>query len=124
MFLNLLTGSGAGLDTTTFYIILGVIAVLFIAMSVFNNKQRKKQMAQEQAKKDSLCPDTKIITIGGIIGTVVSVDHEENTFVMVSEGSTLKFDKRAIYQMTLPENAVQAPVEEAKEESASEEIKG
>ena len=92
--------------------------VIIVVMSVINNKKRKKQMAEDQERKDRLCKGTTIITIGGIWGTVVSVNNEENTFVMESEGTLLKFDKRAIYSMTLPEDAqkVEVAVEEVKEE--------
>ena len=95
----------------TMPIVLGVIIIAFIGMSIYNNKQKKKQMAEEQKKKDSLCKGTKIITIGGIVGKVVSVDHEKSTFVLETEGSKIKFDKRAIYQMELPENAKVESVE-------------
>lgn len=101
-----------------FTIILIAFFVLIIVMSVINSKKRKKQMAEEQETRDRLCPGTTIITIGGIWGTVVSVDHEEATFIMESEGSKLKFDKRAIYKMTLPEDAQK--VEEVKEEVKEE----
>ena len=92
--------------------------VIIVVMSVINNKKRKKQMAEDQERKDRLCKGTTIITIGGIWGTVVSVNNEENTFVMESEGTLLKFDKRAIYSMTLPEDAqkVEVATEEVKEE--------
>ena len=95
--------------------------VIIVVMSVMNNKKRKQQMAEEQKTRDKLCKGTKIITIGGIWGTVVSVNHEENTFIMESEGTILKFDKRAIYNMTLPEDVVKQEevkevVEEVKEE--------
>ena len=85
------------------YIFLGVVAVLFIVMMIFNTRQRKKQMAEDQKKKDSLCKGTKIITIGGMVGTVVSVNHEESTFVLATGNAEVVFDKRSIYQMTLPE---------------------
>ena len=96
--------------------------VIIVVMSVINNKKRKKQMVEDQERKDRLCKGTTIITIGGIWGTVVSVNNEENTFVMESEGTLLKFDKRAIYSMTLPEDAQkveevnEVATEEAKEE--------
>lgn len=121
MFLfNLLAGTDL-----TMPIILGVIVILFIGMSIYNNKQRKKQMAEDQKKKDSLCKGTKVITIGGIVGKVVSVDHEKSTFVLETEGSKIKFDKRAIYQMDLPENAkVESKTEvvEAKKEETKAKV--
>ena len=96
--------------------------VIIIVMSVINNKKRKQQVAQDQERKDRLCKGTTIITIGGIWGTVVSVNNEENTFVMESEGTLIKFDKRAIYSMTLPEEAqkVEVATEEVKEEVKEE----
>ena len=98
---NLLAEGGSGNDYTM-YIFLGIIIVAFIVMSVFQNKNRKKQAAEDQARKDKLCAGTTVITIGGIMGRVVSVNHEENSFVLETEGSKIKFDKRAIYQMQLP----------------------
>ncbi len=116
---NLLEGETANPGGNPWFtIILIGFFVLIIVMSVINSKKRKKQMAEEQETRDKLCPGTTIITIGGIWGTVVSVDHEEATFVMESEGNKIKFDKRAIYKMTLPESAVK--VEEPKVESKEE----
>ena len=112
---NLLEGEPKT-DYTSF-IVIGIIIVAFIVMTVISNKNRKKQMAEDQKRKDSLCAGTKIITIGGIIGTVVSVDHENSTFILETEGSKIKFDKRAIYQMDLPESA---KVEEKAEETKAE----
>ena len=106
------------------YIFLGVIVVLFVVMMVFNSKQRKKQMAEDQKRKDSLCKGTKVITIGGIVGTVVSVDHEASTFVLATGNAEVVFDKRAIYQMTLPEKVEkQKEVKEDQPKEKAEEAK-
>ena len=100
---NLLTGGGqGGGNNYTMLIILGLLVVMFIGMSVSSSKKRKKQMAEDQARKDKLCAGTTVITIGGIMGKVVSVNHDENSFVLDSEGTKMRFDKRAIYQMQLP----------------------
>ena len=114
---NLLAGSDqpSGGNGYTMYIFLGIIIIAFIVMSVVQNKNRKKQMAEDQARKDKLCSGTTVITIGGIMGRVVSVDHEENSFVLDTEGTKMKFDKRAIYQMQLPKKVE----EEFKKEQAA-----
>ncbi len=120
MFLfNLLDGeaNGGGSNPWFIVILIGFLAIV-VVMSIINNKKRKKQAAEEMKTRDSLCKGTTVITIGGICGTVVSVDHEESTFVMESEGSKIKFDKRAIYKMTLPEEVQK--VEEVKEEVKEE----
>ena len=66
------------------WIILGVVLVGFIVMNYFSNKKRKAQMEAEKEKRNAIKPGFKIMTIGGIVGTVVSVDDEANTFVSVS----------------------------------------
>lgn len=96
-------------------IVMGVLIVAFIVMQIISGKQRKKQMEEDQKKKDSLCPGAKVLTIGGISGEVVSVDNENNTFVLQSAGSQILFDKRAIYTMEIPASAKK--VEETKEEN-------
>ena len=96
------TGGGEGGNNYTMFIILGVLIVAFIVMTAVQNKNRKKQAQEDQARKDKLCSGTTVITIGGIMGRVVSVNNEENSFVLDTEGTKMKFDKRAIYQMQLP----------------------
>ncbi len=103
------------------YIIFGVIIVALIGMSIFNNKQRKKQQAQEQDKRNRICAGTTIITIGGIMGTVVSVDLVEKTYVLDSQGSLLKMDMRSIYQMQLPAEVEAQIAAEASAEVARKE---
>lgn len=106
------------------YVFIGVIIVAVIAYMIFSSKQRKKQVEEDRKKKDAICAGTKVITIGGIVGTVVAVEDSE--FLLSSEGSVIRLDKRAIYQMELPEGvkidgaAEEKPVEEVKEEVKEE----
>ena len=116
-------GAGAGAGGSNPWLLVGaaVLLVIFIVMSVVQNKQRKKQMAEEQEKKDRLCAGTTVITIGGVMGTVESVNDDDNSFVLNTAGTIMKFDKRAIYQMTLPEE-VQKQIDA--EKAAEAERKG
>lgn len=106
------------------YVFIGVIIVAVIAYMIFSSRQRKKQVEEDRKKKDAICAGTKVITIGGIVGTVVAVEDSE--FLLSSEGSVIRLDKRAIYQMELPEGvkiddvAEEKPVEEVKEEVKEE----
>ncbi len=107
MFLfNLLTnetGNTAGSNWTT-YLIFGLIIVAIIGFSIYSSKQQKKQAQKEEETRNSLCKGAKLITRGGIIGKVYSVDHEKGTFVLETEKSKIKFDLRAILQVTeMPE---------------------
>ncbi|KXI18507.1 putative preprotein translocase, YajC subunit [Gardnerella vaginalis] len=56
----------------------------------------KKRQAEARSFYDSLKPGTEVITIGGIIGKVVSVDTKYEEIVIDSEGSLLRFSFRAV----------------------------
>lgn len=134
MFLfNLLEESGS---TTTnaktqpswwIWVILGVFLVGWIVMSYFTNKKRKAQADAEAAKRNNIKPGFTVTTIGGIVGTVVSVDEESNTFVLQTgdeeRPSLLKFDKLAIYNSVDPDENKKEPVsEEQASETPSDEV--
>lgn len=103
------------------YVFIGVIVVAVIAYMIFSSRQRKKQVEEDRKKKDAICAGTKVITIGGIVGTVVAVEDSE--FLLSSEGSVIRLDKRAIYQMELPEGAkIEGAAEEKTEEKVEEKV--
>lgn len=94
---------------TVMYIVLGVILVAFIVVNVLSNKKRKAQMEAEKEKRNAIKPGYKVMTIGGIVGTVVAVDDEANTFVLQTgtdeTPNYIKFDKVAIYSSENPDEA-------------------
>ena len=108
------------------WMLLGLIVLLFV-FSFVSSRKRKKQMEEDAQKKDSMAPGYKVTTIGGIVGTVVSVDSENNQFVLETgpEGNTtqLTFDKQAIYNLTPPEGPKEEVfAEESQEEKAEEPV--
>ena len=128
---NLLSSAGASGDTTTtngkgwiMWIIIGVVLVGMLVMNFFSNKKRREQMEAEKEKRNAIRPGFKVMTIGGIVGTVVAVDDDANTFVLQTGTDEvpnyIKFDKVAIYSSEDPN----APVEtEAEATEKSEEAK-
>ncbi|KAA8817107.1 preprotein translocase subunit YajC [Bifidobacterium callitrichos] len=75
------------------------IIVLVVVMGGMMWWQQKKAKEQQQKVKDfrsSLQPGTEIITIGQIIGKVVSVDEQYEEVVIDSEGSRLRVGFNAI----------------------------
>ena len=82
------------------WIFIGVIVIFFLVKGFFDNKKRKAEADVEQKRKDAMCAGTTIITIGGIVGEVVSVS--EDNYVLKTGESVIELDKRSIYQMTLP----------------------
>ena len=65
-------------------------------MMFWQSKKAKQQQAERQDFRSSLQSGTEVITIGGIIGKVVSVDTEYEEIVVDSEGSQLRFGFNAI----------------------------
>lgn len=60
------------------------------------SRKAKQQQAERQDFRANLQPGTEIITIGGVIGKVVSVDTEYEEIVIDSDGSQLRFAFNAI----------------------------
>ena len=75
--------------------LVGLIGVMF-GMMFWQSKKAKQQQAERQDFRSNLQPGTEVITIGGIIGKVVSVDTEYEEIVVDSEGSQLRFGFNAI----------------------------
>lgn len=73
-----------------------VLIVVMFGMMFWQSKKAKQQQAERQDFRSNLQPGTEVITIGGIIGKVVSVDTEYEEIVVYSEGSQLRFGFNAI----------------------------
>ena len=75
------------------------LIVIVVAMGGMMWWQSRKAKQQQQARQDfrtNLKPGTEIITIGGVIGKVVSVDTQYEEIVIDSEGSLMRFTFNAI----------------------------
>lgn len=109
-------------NSTGTYILLAVAVVVLIAMFAWSSYSNKKRQKQMQEQMNGIEPGYRIKTIGGICGTVIEVNREENTFVLETgtqeQKSYMKFDMQAIYQAEAPQDAVS---EEPVSTEASEE---
>ena len=74
-----------------------LLAVAFIAifylMILRPQQKRQKQM---NSMLTALKKGDRIVTIGGLHGTVEQINEEENSIVINAGGSRLTFEKRAI----------------------------
>ena len=117
------------------YIFLIVIIVVMFGMMFWQSKKAKQQQAERQDFRANLQPGTEVITIGGVIGKVVSVDTEYEEIVIDSEGSQIRFGFNAIsreyvrpayvHDDEVDENGNPLPVDSADEDQvAQEQIEG
>lgn len=108
-----------------------VLIVVMFGMMFWQSKKAKQQQAERQNFRSSLQPGTEVITIGGIIGKVVSVDTEYEEIVVDSEGSQLRFGFNAIsreyvrpayvHDDEVDENGNPLPTDSADEDQAAQE---
>lgn len=89
------------------YIMLGILVVLIVVFVIFNARSKKKNKAAQEEMFKSYVPGSIVTTIGGIVGTIISVDEINETFVMETgmgdNKATMKFLKKAIYKIDKPE---------------------
>ena len=82
------------LDQSSLLIIIVIVA--FGAMMWWQSRSAKKRQNQMRDFRESLEPGTEVISIGGVIGKVVSVDTKYQEIVIDSEGSLIRFSFNAI----------------------------
>ncbi len=70
----------------------GMIAVLYFMLIMPQQKQQKKL----KAMRESLELGSKIITIGGLVGTIVSLSDDEITIEVNEQQGTMTYKKWAI----------------------------
>lgn len=101
----------------TMFIVLGVLMVLMFVMSIVPQKKRQKEA---QKMMDSLKVGTKIKTIGGFVGDIVSMDNTTGLIVIDlspngDKSACCTIDRSAIY--TVMKAAEDGSIVAAKEET-------
>ena len=74
--------------------LLPFVAMFAVMWFLLIRPAQKRQKATKQMQSDLKRGD-KVITIGGIHGTIDAVD-DSSVFLKVSEGTTLQFDRQAV----------------------------
>jgi len=72
-----------------------MLALIFGVMYFFMIRPQKKQQKELQKFRDSLEKGDKVVTIGGIYGTVVEV-KEATVLVEIDNGVKVRFSKQAL----------------------------
>jgi preprotein translocase subunit YajC len=94
-------GAGGG-SLVSYLIMIGLIFVVFYFL-VFRPERKRRKKLQEMVSE--LKPGDKVITIGGIHGTVSGVT-EKSVVVRVSDQTKIEFTKQAIGTVITPEGEV------------------
>ena len=95
--MNLLAASGmGGVGFWVIYIVVIIAFMYFIAI----RPQRKQQKALDEMRK-ALTKGDKVITVGGIYGTIAEVD-ETSVLIKVDGDVKLRVDKNSVQKDTTP----------------------
>ena len=92
----------------TSYIVLGVLVVLLVVYFVWSSKSMKKREENRQKTLDeSMKVGAEIMTIGGLIGTIVEVSEDGESFVIETgtddKKSYIKMAKVAFHSLVVTE---------------------
>ena len=72
-----------------------MIALIFVVMWFFMIRPQKKQQKELQNFRDSLAKGDKVVTIGGIFGTIVEV-KDDTVLMEVDNGVKIRVSKQAL----------------------------
>lgn len=98
--------SGGG-NLTFIIMIVGFIALMYFVMI----RPQKKRQREQQNMQSTVAPGARVMTIGGLYGTVVDADDETVT-LEASDDNFLVFARQAIAKVVTPAETEAEPVEE------------
>jgi len=106
-------------------LILGVFLIGMMAFSVIPQRRKQKQMAEMSSR---IKVGDKIKTIGGIFGTIIGLDEENNVYTIISGNSTFEIDRGCVYSMEMmgaksADTTAKAPEDSKAAEEEVEDIK-
>ncbi|MBO7682311.1 MAG: preprotein translocase subunit YajC [Clostridia bacterium] len=105
-----------------------VILLFFVVYMWMMSRREKKSRNEEQAMRDSLKVGDEVVTIGGILGKVVSVKDETVVLETGADRNKIRFTKAAIATNASANARAQADKEakeaaKAKEKAAKKDAK-
>lgn len=124
-FLSFLDVAGSAPSSTGSFLSLITTVVMMIAIFYFFliRPQSKRQKETEKMLA-ALKKGDKVVTIGGIHGTITSVKEKENTIVLkVDDNTKIEFNRTAIASVEKSEASSEKKIEESSAEEAAEEVK-
>ena len=100
---NTSSGSQGGGSTTVWMV---VLLLFFVVYMFFISRRDKKQKKEEAAMRDSMKVGDEVLTIGGIMGRVVSVKDDSVVIETGADRNKIRFTKTAIATNVSADNRV------------------
>ena len=97
------TDETSGASWTSSLFMIGFVVLIFAMMYFFTIRPQRKRQQEQSRMIDELRRGDKVVTIGGIYGTIENVSEDSIT-IRVESGTTMRFVKSAIAnKLTEPE---------------------
>jgi preprotein translocase subunit YajC len=88
-------GTTTGTSWTSSLLMIGFVVLIFVMMYFFTIRPQRKRQQEQTKMVQELQRGDKIVTIGGLYGTIESVS-EDSVTIRVESGTTMRFVKSAI----------------------------
>jgi preprotein translocase subunit YajC len=98
---------------------LPIFLLMGVAFYFFLIRPQKKRQQEQQKMQSSLAPGTRIVTAGGIYGTVIEAE-EGDLLVEIAEGVEIRILAQAVARVI--EDVEYIDEEEAEDEAGDEEV--
>ena len=109
------TGTNAGMGSSIFMLV-AMLAIFYFMLIRPENKRKKEAEQMRSAVRNG----DKIVTIGGIVGTVVNVKEDKIVLETGADQVRIEFAKWAISSNETAEAAAKAEAKKAQEAKAKE----
>ena len=110
-------GGGGSALPQILLIVLFFALFYFLLMRPMRRRQQAAAAAQDKMRSD-LVPGDEIVTIGGLMATVVSTDDESVT-LEISPGVTARYDVKAIARIVTRNESEETSTEDSEPETTA-----
>ena len=95
MMITILQAAGAAPSTTSSLMTWGMLILIFVVMWFFMIRPQRKQQKELQAFRDGLKKGDKVVTVGGIFGTVEEL-KDDSVLLKVDKEVKLRVAKSSV----------------------------
>lgn len=95
MMITILQAAGAAPSTTSSLMTWGMLILIFVVMWFFMIRPQRKQQKELQTFRDGLKKGDKVVTVGGIFGTVEEV-KDDSILLKVDKEVKLRVAKSSV----------------------------
>ena len=97
--ITILQAAGAAPSTTSSLMTWGMLILIFVVMWFFMIRPQRKQQKELQAFRDGLKKGDKVVTVGGIFGTVDDI-KDDSVLLKVDKEVKLRVAKSSVVKDT------------------------